>query len=131
MTLGKKLVRHPCEATGTLFESRSLKKLATGVLTQLVSILQVEDSAFYIQSSGFAASERDGEYVLYAGTGCYQGLIGQPLSAVVPADVVSTILDVDAKQESFYQNDTYVGFFKSRGDLKNILFLKEIGRAHV
>lgn len=112
------------EATGSLFEPRSLKKLATGVLTQLVSILKLDDSALYVQSSGFAVSEREGEYVLYAGTGSYADKVGQPLLAVVSPQVVKNILEADAKEEAIFQNDAYIGYFRSHGKSKNILFVK-------
>ena len=112
------------EATGSLFEPRSLKKLANGVLTQLVSIIRVDDSAFYIQSSGFAASEEAGEYVLYAGTGVYQELVGKPLSSVVSTDIFDKIISADGNQDALYHEDVYIGFFKSQAASKNIIFLK-------
>ncbi|MBF0455450.1 MAG: DUF3369 domain-containing protein [Magnetococcales bacterium] len=111
------------EATGTLFKPRSIEKLATGVLSQLVSILGLDESAFYLHSSGFAASQKEGGYILYAGTGRYRDLLGQPLESVVSAEVASQIKQADEQEKTLYGPDSYIGFFKSRGDSKNILFL--------
>lgn len=114
-------------ATGSLFEPRSIKKLANGVLTQLVSILGLDESALYAQISGFAVHGDAAGLVLYAGTGRFVDLVGQPVEAVVDERVVGLIRLVLEQQTSLFQNNIYVGYFRTHKGSVNVLYLKGIG----
>ncbi len=84
----------------------------------------MDDSAFYIQSAGFAATKEGDEYILYAGTGHYKEHIGKPLSEVVSPEIFNDIVNADDNRKAIYREDIYIGFFKSRSESKNIIFLK-------
>ncbi|MBF0427975.1 MAG: DUF3369 domain-containing protein [Magnetococcales bacterium] len=114
-------------ATGSLFEPRSVKKLATGVLTQLVSILGLDESALYAQASGFAISGDAGGMLLYAGTGRFTELIGQPVEAVADETMMTQIHLALKQQQSVFENNVFVGYFRTRQDSVNLLYLKGIG----
>ncbi|MBF0213663.1 MAG: DUF3369 domain-containing protein [Magnetococcales bacterium] len=114
-------------ATGSLFEPRSIKKLAAGVLTQLVSNLGLDESALYAQASGFAVNEDGGRMLLYAGTGRFSDRVGEPLEQVVDETTLTIIRQVLARGESLFAEDLFVGFFRTRQGSVNLLHLKGIG----
>lgn len=126
MEQGNRGLEKILEATSTLFESCSMVTWATGVLTQLAAILGGNEGATAMrrQSSGFAAlrSGENGAYVLYAGTGLYQGKIGQPLLEVVSPEQACDVPKVGAVQQMVYREESFLCFFKGRGDLHTILF---------
>lgn len=114
-------------ATGSLFEPRSLKKLATGVLGQMVSILGLDESALYAQASGFAVNGDTGRMVLYAGTGRFSELEGQAVEAVVEGAVMAQIQMAMERQTSIFHDNVFIGYFRTRQGSVNLLFLKGIG----
>ncbi|MBF0260867.1 MAG: DUF3369 domain-containing protein [Magnetococcales bacterium] len=115
------------QATGSLFEPRSIRKLANGVLTQLVSILGLDESALYAQASGFAVNGDSGRMVLYAGTGRYRDRIGETVEAVVDADTLALIHRSLENRESLFEGERFVGYFQTRQGSVNLLHLRGVG----
>ncbi|MBF0614382.1 MAG: DUF3369 domain-containing protein [Magnetococcales bacterium] len=115
-------------ATGSLFEPRSITKLATGVLTQLVSILGLDESALYAQASGLAVNEERGRMLLYAGTGSFSERVGEPLESVVDESTLAFFQRALHEQESQFAEDLFVGYFRTRQGSVNLLHLKGIGK---
>ena len=114
------------QATGTLFKSRSVKKLAAGVLMQLGSILDLDESALYIKPSGFAArwDGEQGRFNLIAGTGSYAEMEGRPLEAAAPAGVLDLILSASQDQENIFKDNVYIGFFRADSGAQTLIYLK-------
>ncbi|MEO5344929.1 MAG: DUF3369 domain-containing protein [Magnetococcus sp. YQC-9] len=115
------------QATGSLFEPRSIRKLANGVLTQLVSILGLDESALYAQASGFAVNGDSGRLLLYAGTGRFVDRIGEPVEAVVDGDTLALVHRAMEQRESLFDDDRFVGYFRTGQGSVNLLYLRGIG----
>ncbi|MBF0189639.1 MAG: DUF3369 domain-containing protein [Magnetococcales bacterium] len=115
------------QATGSLFEPRSIKKLAAGALTQLVSILGLDESALYAQASGLAVNGDSGSLLLYVGTGHFSDRVGEPLENVVDPATLESIHQSLERQESLFENDCFLGYFRTRQGSVNLLLLKGIG----
>ena len=111
-------------ATGNLFEPTSLKKLATSVLVQLVFLLEIEDSALCVQSSGFAATQYNNQLIIYAGTGNYADKTGKAVQEVMQADLLHLVRNAQQGEQSFCHENCYVGFFHTKNGAKNLLFLQ-------
>jgi signal transduction histidine kinase/DNA-binding response OmpR family regulator len=61
------------EAAGTLFDLKSMQRLAEGVLTQIASLLNVDCAGILVlRDSGDPANE----FAVLAGSGCYRDLVG-------------------------------------------------------
>lgn len=60
------------EASKCLFEMQSLQQFASGLLTQLTSILCIDEDAMYVTSSGISATRDDQNFVVLAATGQYE-----------------------------------------------------------
>lgn len=111
-------------STHTLFEPQSLKKLAMGVLIQLVSLLDLNEGTLYIQPSGFAAVDKDNQLTLYAGTGVYEGMSGKTVQEVAQQETVALVEKALAAEKSLYQGTTYVGYFRTKNGTINLLLLQ-------
>ena len=111
-------------ATGNLFEPTSLKKLATSVLVQLVFLLELEDSALCVQSSGFAATQKNDQLILYAGTGVYSDKTGKTAQEAMPAETWALVENVLREEQSLCHENCYIGFFRTKNGTKNLLFLQ-------
>mgnify|MGYP006285918313 CR=1 FL=1 len=111
-------------STGKLFEQQSLKAFAQGVLTQLISILRLDESAVYIEFSGFSAFKENNDFLVLAGTGKYEHAVDQYVSRIFPKDVRNYLQMAIDKNQSLFVDDVYVGYFQTKSGKKHLLFLK-------
>ena len=111
-------------STGKLFEHQSLKTFAQGVLTQLISILRLDESAVYIQFSGFSAFKDNKDFLVLAGTGKYEYAVNKYVSEIFSAEVLNYLQMAVEKNRSIFIDDVYVGYFQTQSGKKHLLFLK-------
>ncbi|MBF0098964.1 MAG: DUF3369 domain-containing protein [Magnetococcales bacterium] len=111
-------------ATQSLFEIHSLQKLATGILIQLVALLELEDGALYVHSAGFAATHDKDDLTLYAGTGLYETMIGKTVQETTQPEIIALVHRSLQNAESICENNCYVGYFRTRNGSLNLLFLQ-------
>ena len=114
-------------ATQSLFRPQSLKELATGVLIQLVALLELEEGALYVQPSGFAAADtpaHQNQLTLYAGTGFYEALIGQSVQAISDGHALALVERALETEKGLCEGHCYVGYFCTKVGSINLLFLQ-------
>jgi len=112
------------DASASLFELRSLKQLASGVLTQLVSILHMDPSAVVCEASGIAASNQGETFEVIAATGRFEDIMGSSnaKSRHLPAEVVEDMRQALVKESCLYFEDRYVGYFKSEVGAETVIY---------
>src|SRR5512133_3514990 len=71
------------EAASTLFDFKSMQRLAEGVLTQLASLLNVDCAGILVLRDDGAAGS---EFSVLAGSGCYSRFIGTTSSKALDPD---------------------------------------------
>ena len=76
------------EAASTLFDFKSMQKLAEGVLTQLSSLLAQECAGILVLRDEFLNRPR---FAVLAASGCYRGLAGQKQPDALGSDVEQLI----------------------------------------
>ena len=109
-------------STGHLFAHQRLKKFTEGILTQLASLLQVNEDSLFLQSSGFAASNDKDKLEIIAGTGLYENLVNQYVEDVLDVEVKKLLETAIKKKESLFVGDAYIGYFQTENDSKNLLY---------
>jgi signal transduction histidine kinase/CheY-like chemotaxis protein len=72
------------EAAGTLFDFKSMQRLAEGVLTQIASLLNVNCAGILVLREGQNAHET---FSVLAGSGCYSRFIGSDASKIIEHDL--------------------------------------------
>ncbi|HWR40767.1 MAG TPA: DUF3369 domain-containing protein, partial [Patescibacteria group bacterium] len=77
------------EASPAIFQLQSMRKFASGVLTQLTALMNLHRSALYCQMSAFAAmKEPEADFYILAATGEYDNAIDKPLRLAVSPKVL-------------------------------------------
>ncbi len=112
------------KASAHLFEHQSLKEFAKGVLTQLVSILKLDESSVYLQLSGFSAFKEKDDFIVLAATGKYEKSVDQYVSTIFNDDVIRYLRQAVDNEKSLFIDDLYVGYLATKSGMKNVLFLK-------
>lgn len=112
------------QSSGKLFEIQSLKSFAQGVLTQLISILRLDEDSVYVNASGFSALKHNDDFVILAGTGKYKNAVDARLDESFAEDVYGYLNQALAEKRSLFVDDVYVGYFASNTGNENLLFLK-------
>jgi response regulator RpfG family c-di-GMP phosphodiesterase len=114
-------------SSAKLFEIQSLKTFANGILTQLLSLLRLDESSLYIQVSGFTASKENGDFVILAATGKFENFVDKPLDKVVPKDIINYLNRALVEEKCLFIDDVFIGYFPTRNGSKNILYLNGCG----
>ena len=113
------------DATATIFAIQSIKKFATGVLEQLAALLNINGTALCVHPQGLIATrERTTDFLVLAGTGKFNKVIGLPISSVLPAKINSEIEAIFASNNcNFHKGTSYV-LFRSKQGSDGILYLE-------
>src|SRR5436190_3520511 len=83
------------EATPTLFDFKSMQRLAEGVLTQIASLLNVDCAGILVLREPQNSHET---FVVLAGSGCYSRFIGTDVSQMIEQDLRRLIEDAFRRQ---------------------------------
>lgn len=110
------------QSSATIFELTSLKNFAAGVLTQLTSLLNFEDSSLLVQTSGLAVREEHGEFHVLAATGEYGNC--DDSNACVPVAVRRLFERGVREKQSFFEKDAFIGYYRTHNGSENLLYLK-------
>ena len=109
-------------STGHLFAHQRLKKFTGGILTQLSSLLQVNEDTLFLQSSGFAATDAKDKLEIIAGTGQYEIFVNKYVEDVLDDEVKRHLEIAIQKKESLFVDDAYIGYFLTENGSKNFLY---------
>ncbi|MBN1979965.1 MAG: DUF3369 domain-containing protein [Chitinivibrionales bacterium] len=119
------------QASAFLLDNQSLRKFSEGMLTQLLSILNLDDSSLYVhQRGGFAAIEESHGLTILAVTGKFQDTVNHPIEGSIPAEIQGYIDAVLQKRQSMYFDENLVGYFETRNGGRNILFVSGVKQLH-
>ena len=111
------------EASSSLFQARSMKLFAAGVLTQLSGILGVgPDAILCVQRGPVFRGTRDGLYVL-AGSGRYETLIDEPAADHVDSPVLGAVLRCLETRSNQYEADHCTLYIRTPNDRENVVYL--------
>ena len=101
------------EASASLFERRSLKQLSSGVLTQLVAILDgLRPNALVCQVSNLTGDLSLSKVEILAATGKYESLLDTVRASQLPTDIFKRISEVVRNKGSIFLDDHYIGYFR-------------------
>jgi response regulator RpfG family c-di-GMP phosphodiesterase len=104
----------------TLFELQSMKKFASGVLTQLISIVNANDNAVHCS---FAVTKGEEDIYILAASGEYALTGEQRARDVVPRDVFESIEQAFQAKTSVYSSSHMVIYFQSKMGMENVIYI--------
>lgn len=115
------------DSTANLFKRHNVEQLAQGVLTQVVSLLGLENS-YYLRTSGFTAEQiDDDDFTIIAATGRFEACRGDSMEECkpIPHDVIPYLKEaVKSKTSGFFDNH-YIGYFPTMKDKIHLLFVED------
>ncbi|HTH99126.1 MAG TPA: DUF3369 domain-containing protein [Stellaceae bacterium] len=116
------------DATATIFQISSFERFTEGVLEQL-SVLATPyegdcmSSGLYARVSGVAATNSQGDFRIIAGTGPYEGAVGQHLVSAVTPEVHERIMRCLTEKRSAIGADDYIGVFASDFGAAKVVYI--------
>ncbi len=110
------------QASASLFEQRSVKLLASGVLTQLVAILGMSPDAMVCQVSDLDEEISPENIEVLAGSGCYEDLVQSAVGRELPPHLVTDLNRAWDKKCCLCLDDRFVGFFPSESGVGVLLY---------
>lgn len=111
-------------ASGSLFEIQSMEHFIAGVLTQLTSLLRLDEDAIYCGTTCFATTVPDGELMILAGTGAYADCNNKLAREALPAPVFADLQEASQKRNSLYYDNRCVIYFFNKNKKSNMVYLE-------
>lgn len=108
-------------ASKSIFEERSIKMFAEGILIQLTSILNLNNDSLILNAKGALSIERkEEEYSILAATGVLEN---KDNFDEVDKNIKELIIETIKNEKSSFYDDCYVGYFKFKDDLIYIVYI--------
>jgi len=111
------------ESSADIFGLRNMRHFTEGVLSQLTSLLHLDNGAAYMQANGLAVSRQGDSLKILAATGEYQQLVGTDATHALDDDILADIRQAIKSGKSCYRADRFTGFFSSPHGSDNVLYL--------
>lgn len=108
------------KSSATLFELQSMKKFASGVLTQMTSIVNLHKNALHCS---FAVTKGVEDIYILAASGDYASNQDARARDVVPANVLEEIEMAFLTKKSSFAADRFVIYFKSKMGMENVIYM--------
>lgn len=111
------------DASAHLFEIQSLRQFANGVLAQLLSLLNLDESSLFLHDAGFSVSNHGNEFLILAATGRFELFINKSTTTVMSAEINDRLTQAISAQCSLFFPDAFVGYFPTGSGRTGILYL--------
>jgi response regulator RpfG family c-di-GMP phosphodiesterase len=113
-------------ASGSLFKLHSLRKLASGVLTQLSSLCGVGVDSIYMKQEGFAAVKRGEALEIIAATGKFEECINEEAGncRFLDQGILERVNNTAECGDCLYEDGTFVGYYPTMLGYVNILYME-------
>lgn len=110
------------DASASLFEQRSLRLFAIGVLTQLGALLGI------VHNGILCVQRRNGDAVdVLAGSGRYEALVDRPFQEQEDARIRDSVARAFEQKDSIYAEDHVTLFIRTRNKREVVVFLDTEG----
>lgn len=115
------------ESSANMFEAQSISNFTAGVLSQMISLLNMNPNASSSHVSGLAVTKKNlNDFQVLAAAGTYKSMIGKtikPMDFIIPRD---DILNTFKQRQSLYFHDRFIIYFCSKQGSENVLYLDGI-----
>ncbi len=112
------------EASSSIFKMRSLEKFVTGVLDQLVTVLQLSKNSLYCQTSGFQTAFSKEDPTILTATGVFKEQVNKNVSEVVPQRILEDLKEAVQSDQSVYYDDRCVLYFHTLDSGDHMIYLE-------
>lgn len=117
------------ESSSTIFRIQSLQVFARGVLEQISTLMRNDSGSFFGQISSIGTGETPNrECRILSSAGKYSDLTGENLfnDWLKYQEPIEVILDACQQEETIYQDNRLVIFFKTTNEIKNVIYFEGV-----
>ncbi len=115
------------ESSANIFELQSMKEFATGVLTQLISILGLNQNSLYCRASSFAATrDSNNGFCILAATGEYYGYIDKNVECLADKSLYTLIDRAFKEKKNIFEDNKFLVYFQSKNNVENLIYMEGI-----
>jgi len=108
------------DATSNVLEKRTLKQFFTGLLQQVMSLLQIDQTTMLVQVKALGAVYSENDYEIIA------QINNEGEEQKIDDELIQYFNKARAAKKSIYENGTLIGYFPSQTDSISLLYLKGI-----
>ena len=109
------------EAAGTLFDFKSMQRLAEGVLTQIASLLNVSCAGILVLREAQNSHEI---FSVLAGSGCYSRFIGSDVSTLIEHDLKSLVQEAFTRRQHEFSERRSVLYIRTMSGREVVVVLE-------
>ena len=109
------------EAAGTLFDFKSMQRLAEGVLTQIASLLNVNCAGILVLREAQNSHEI---FSVLAGSGCYSRFIGTDVSTLIEHDLKSLVQEAFTRRHHEFSERRSVLYIRTMSGREVVVVLE-------
>ncbi len=109
------------EAASTLFDFKSMQRLAEGVLTQIASLLNVDCAGILVLREPQNAHE---SFSVLAGSGCYSRFIGTDVSKIIEHDLRHLVEEAFTRRRHEFSSRRSVLYIKTLSEREVVVVLE-------
>src|SRR5262245_39939108 len=109
------------EAAGTLFDFKSMQRLAEGVLTQIASLLNVSCAGILVLREAQYAHET---FSVLAGSGCYSRFIGADVGKLIENDLQSLVREAFTRRQHEFSDQRSVLYIQTMSGREVVVVLE-------
>jgi response regulator RpfG family c-di-GMP phosphodiesterase len=107
-------------ATSNVFRLQSMEQLTSGVLMQVMSIIGMDEDAFFSHASGFVShvpgKKKEvtpiNNMLVISATGRFESHINQPISKILNSDILQQIDIARSNRKNIYSHDSCVVYIR-------------------
>ena len=120
----RQALRRSIDAITRIYDSQTLRQFASAVLEQVAHLLGYEAQGLCANHvAAYAASHVEGRYKVLAATSEYQRLLVDEEVASLPDEVRQALDQALEKQQSSFESDRYVGYYRTSSGSENLLYM--------
>ncbi|MDB5655752.1 MAG: response regulator receiver sensor signal transduction histidine kinase [Tardiphaga sp.] len=109
------------DAASTLYDFRSMQRLAEGVLTQIASLLNVDCAGILVLRDGGIVSD---DFAVLAGSGCYSRFIGCPTPQSLDPDLRQMVEDAFRRRRHDFADHRTVLYVRTGSGREVVVLLQ-------
>ena len=109
------------DAASTLYDFRSMQRLAEGVLTQIASLLNVDCAGILVLRDGGVVSD---DFAVLAGSGCYSRFIGCPTPQSLDPDLRLMVEDAFRRRKHDFADQRTVLYIRTGSGREVVVLLQ-------
>ena len=108
------------EATRNIFEKTSLELFASGVLTQLISLLKLNGNSFLVCEDGFSLEKHEENYKILASCGSYNS---KNIDEIMTPEIKALFNKALNHKHSYFLDEAFVGYFETDLNKANLIYI--------